>query len=213
MSFKYFKLSIIVIAFLLVGTACYAEVAAQQEILLDFPVINTIDVQENNKSAGINPENGFLAQDLEVVFNITTNNQSGSVAELQSFVNTASGRFNGFSGISNTNKGKIILTNNNSLPDVASVNNALSLSPATSQNPNSIAYEVDFSNKLKQKDDPVFSFTGDNTAKALVIDQPGSVQVTVRVKNNSSYNNTTFSSLDDNAGTYQATIYCTVYSP
>ena len=210
---KSYICALIAIIFLFLSLPSIAEVMAQQEIILDFPVINVIEVQENVKSVDINPENGFLAGGMEVNFNISTNNEHGSIAEFKSFVDTTAGPAYGFSGNSNQNKGKIVLTNNNALPDISSVNNALSQSAVTAQNPNSIAYEVSFFNKLGQKDDPVFSFTGDNTAKALVVNEPGSVQVSVKVNNNSLYNNSTFSSLNDNAGIYQATIYCTVYSP
>jgi hypothetical protein len=187
---------------------------SQQDVILTFPVINSVGAASTNPSASVDPESGNLSTIISTIFTINTNNSCGIIAEFRALVQSASGNIDGLSGQDvSSDFGKIVLTNINALPTSSSVANALGNSSTPENNPNVITYQIQFSNSTAQNYTPVFNAQNSNTARSRVIDAPGSTEINVTINNNSSYTNGSYSKLYDNAGTYQATIYCTVYSP
>lgn len=182
------KILLIIIP-VIIAIPCFALVTAEQQILLNFPLLNTVEVSAQDTSGDINSDTGNLLKPLSAVFDISTNNESGAIADFSVLVDTTSGSVDGIS-----NREKIVLTNMNSLPTQAAVFNALSPNPSKEQNPNVIAYEI-------------------TLPEEQIINTPGNTQARILINNNGSFLGNTFSKTNDNAGTYQATIYCTVYSP
>lgn len=206
-------LAIILVIFTL-PSHTLAYTTADQQILLDFPVINTVETNTIATSAGINNETGALSNNLQINFDISTNHENGSVAEFTALVEAQSGSVNGLAGsFPFSNRGKLVLANLDALPDNQDIENALSFFPIQEKNNNVITYEIVFYTANAGYNNPVFQSINDDAAKGNIISTPGKTQVRVSINNNSLYLGSTFNKIYDHAGTYQATIYCTVYSP
>jgi len=202
---KEFFSTALALSFLCLNSA-YGETSANQTIIATLNSSVTISNVENSSTSVQILEGGKLSADLTPSFKFSSNNKNGAGAAFNVKVNTSdSGQINAISGINNSSSGIIVLTNTNIKPDAGSVINALSDNPTN--NPNAIAYQMYF--KIGDKDKgsiPVFDKSG-NTANGTILTKNGSNTVTVMVDKDS-VRKGSFSG-EDEAGSYQATIYCT----
>lgn len=171
------------------------------------PFVSVSTVEGTSTAVSIN-QDGSLSTNLNPGFKFTSNNQSGASATFTIKVNTSDGsQVDAISGVNGSTSGQIVLGNNSNLPTKASVQDALSSSPASANNANAISYAVNFNvDNTTNGSTPVFDTTG-NAVSGNVLIKNGTSQVTMNIDKNSLRANTY--STDDVAGSYQATIYCT----
>lgn len=184
-------------------------VTDSQQVQVQIPATNSVVVTGGNLSANIDTNTGALSSALTSTFAVSTNSNSGLIAEFSANVNTTSGTYNGLMGtVANSNTGNAVLANTNFMPTTNNVNNALSNSPTPALNPNVIGYQISFANQ--SGNNPIFPSVGSTTASAQVIPKKGNTNIVVTIN---PIRNGTFNQTTDTAGAYQLNIYCTVYNP
>lgn len=208
-------INILLILFILVISGKITPVyAVNQAVTVDFPSVNNVTVSSGSFSSTIDPSTGILNSELNSIFDVSTNDKHGLMADFTVKVDTLSGLINGATGtVSGSNEGTCVLTNNDFKPNSASVGNALISNASPSNNPNVIGFEIVFENQTNKGDDPVFNSLGSTVATGEVLHKKGNTSIIARVRNNTSINHKTFGNSTDTAGFYQLTIYCTVYNP
>jgi hypothetical protein len=185
-----------------------AETSASQTITGTLnPFVSVSTVEGTTTAVSINND-GTLSTNLTPGFKFTSNNKNGASATFTVKVSSSDGsQFDAIAGTGSSSNGKIILANTSTLPNTAAVRDALNDSPSAANNANVISYNVSFSvDNTNNGNVPVFDSTG-NAVTGNVLVKNGTSQVSMNIDKNSVRNNTY--SVDDVAGSYQATIYCT----
>jgi len=189
------------------ATRANAATSASQTITGTLnPFVSVTTVEGATTAVSVNND-GTLSTNLTPGFKFTSNNKNGASATFTVKVNTSDGnQADAIAGTGNSTDGKIVLANAGTLPNAASVLDALSDSPAAATNANAISYTVSFSvDNTTNGSVPVFDNTG-NSVSGNVLKKNGTSQITMNI--DKSVRTNTYS-VDDVAGSYQATIYCT----
>ncbi|MDD3012942.1 MAG: hypothetical protein PHC34_04495 [Candidatus Gastranaerophilales bacterium] len=201
-----FSLALATLAFGYAATANAATSASQTITGTLNPFVSVSTVEGATTSISINND-GTLSTNLTPGFKFTSNNKTGASATFTVKVNTSDGnQVDAIAGTSNSTNGKIVLANASTLPLAASVRDALTDAPTVENNANAISYTVSFSvDNTNNGDVPLFDTTG-NAVSGTVLKKNGTSQITMNI--DKSVRTNTYS-VDDVAGSYQATIYCT----
>jgi|GEM_PF-2489552 len=197
------------LAALILGYAAAADAAtsASQTITGTLnPFVSVSTIEGATTAVSINND-GSLSTNLTPGFKFTSNNKNGASATFTVKVNTSDGtQVDAIAGTGNTSNGKIVLSNATTLPVAAAVRDALTDAPTSTTNANAISYTVSFSvDNTNNGGVPVFDNTG-NAASGNVLVKNGTSQITMNI--DKTVRTSTYS-VDDVAGSYQATIYCT----
>ena len=177
------------------------------------PVLNTVTQTGGSLTISVAPDTGLLASPISSTFSVFTNNNSGVKVQFTATDTTTTGSVNALAGTTaNSNTGTIVLTNGTVLPTSAAVTNALSTTATPANNANAVAYSAVFTGTNgSTAANPVFVNVGDSLT--TVTAPVGTTNFTVQLNNNTTLLNNTFSDTNDLAGSYTATISCTVSSP
>jgi len=189
-------------------------IAATQIVDISFPSVNNVAVSGGNLSTSIDPITGNLSSELSTVFSISTNYNRGLIADFSAKVNSMNGIINAIQGTNaGSNIGTGVLANTDFLPNSTSIQNALSANASSVNNPNAVGYEISFENQTGAGNNPVFAYNGSQIATGYILYKKGSTTIIVKLRNNPSILAKTYNNSYDTSGSYQMTIYCTVYNP
>lgn len=163
--------------------------------------INSVAPNGGIIDANIDPTTGALSVSFTPGFRITTNKDGGNKELTQSWrCNTSGASQNAIFNVASVPY--VILTNNDALPPVSSVNDIKTGAPTPASNPNAIAYSINDPPNIIGVLQTEFSPT-DNDWK-LHLSKQGPTDTSQTVPTTIPFANT-FSG-DDEAGRYQATV-------
>lgn len=201
---KKWCLNIIVLIIFILPQQSWAAQTTSQMFTANANATDSVATNGGNITSVIDPTTGALNTTINPGFLITTNSANTQTLTMSATTTTQSGSTNAIFADLLTNK-YIILTNSNTLPAASSITNITGLSPTPASNPNAIAYPIN---------DPA-SIVGQLTVAyvplssnwLLTLTHKGTTATSITIPSGSPMSNTY--SLDDETGTYQATITLT----
>lgn len=179
----------------------YAQSTNPQNFVGALPEVNMVETNGGVINVNINNTTGALNASLTPGFRITTNKEGGTKDLTQSWTcNTSTTTQNAI--FNDGTYAYVILTNTDTLPAVASVDNIKTLAPTPASNPNAIAYLInDPPNQIGVLQTEFQPATND---WKLHLSKQGVTDTSQTIPGTNVYPNT-FSG-DDDAGRYQATV-------
>jgi len=183
----------------------YADAEAEQTGTLSVPPTVSIQKTASSETGTIDPRKGIISGNLSASFSLQTNVYD----DTHDFIIGSKVQVSDESEVTGyTNNGELIFTNISSLPSADSVND---LKQAGNNNPNAIAYPVEFTIPSTMainydKDKKVSEGFG---CYVLLVKETPEGTITQTVSPNPVPDSF---SLQDQAGTYKSTVYFTVVS-